>query len=471
MLASVTLLAWFPLVQPIVPVAEDRLILDFYADGYLNGLLRSLEWQGVWRILGFSLVGFAANLHPLALPFLAAVTHFANVWCFAVTCFRLIGDVGVVMSLAAILAVLPIGYQALAWGVCYPFVLASLIFWIQLYVTIRYGDRLELRKPLFLFSAGLTLVGALSNECMLAASLTTSSWLWLREKPYSFRSIISNMRTYYVGWAPYVGGGLYVLGYYAFLPGYVMKSPGVFNPRSLLSAYYHAVSATGVFGAWASPLLRDLGFESWNPGTSSTMAVLLLVLLLLSVYGAKYVRISDSEPRQSLRVVFTTGVLLFGASFIYAVGGGFSPESRKLYPICYLIALAIGLVLVFVRRRRLWLVISIIVLVCCVPTCWLLTGVWQFEAARSSALARTLVKHRLYDSIQIRSDTDPYKAWPYLVKSYGFRMDEGWVLDHPLNGSNPAHRGGLKILPEARAVLSYRRGKGWSYEERKDRQE
>ncbi len=465
-LAAVTAIAWFPVIQPITPVAEDRLIFDFYADGYFQGLARALEWQGVWRIFGFSLVGWAERFHPLGLPLLAVMTHFANVCVFAAVSFRLLGDYRVGTGLALLLAALPVGYQVLAWAVCFPFALASLFFWVQLYVTIRYCDQRALQKPLFPIVAGLTLIGALSNECLLGASLATGSWLWLRNKPFALSNLLGNMRTYYAGWAPFLGAAVYVAGYYAFRADYVMKTPGAFNPRSLLSAYYHTLSAAAVFGAWTSPLLRDLGFEAWDRAMAIRLAALVLVLAALIAYGAKRIRFPETEPRDLARAASTTVCLLLGASFIYAVGGGFSPESRKLYPISYLIALAAGLLWVASPRRCSLRIPVALALMCFVPTCWLMAGIWRFEATRAAALAGVLVENGLYESIAIQSDTDPYEAWPYLAKSFGFRFDEGWVLDHPLNRARPDYPGGLKILPDADALLTYRRGQGWTYERR-----
>lgn len=50
-------LAWLPALQAVIPIEADHVMADFYKDGYLTGFGQALDWQGVWRILGFSLVG------------------------------------------------------------------------------------------------------------------------------------------------------------------------------------------------------------------------------------------------------------------------------------------------------------------------------------------------------------------------------------------------------------------------------
>ena len=463
-LAAACALAWFPSLQPPILVAEDHAFLDLYKYGYAAGIGRSSNWQGVWRVFGFSLVGFTTNLHPLAYPVLAFLTHLATVSVFASTCSRLLGNRRVALGLGLVMATLPLGYQALVWGACYPFILASLLFWAQVWVVVSYGTRVDRQNSVFVVVALLTLLGTLSNECLLGASLMTSVWFWLPERTFSLRGLWRNMVTYYAGWAPLAGAALYVAAYYGFRPEFAVKQPGIFNPRSLLSAYYHATSALRLFGVWTSPLLRDLGFESWSARATILAIALAALLVLLLRHGVRRFPVRDRGLANPLRVGATIGCLLFGTSLIYAIGGAFSPESRKLYPICYVMALAAGFFLV--RFAGNWLArptVFLLVVACCIPTVWLLTGVWRFEAGRGQALARTLAENDVHSPFEIRSDTEPYKEWPYLITSYGFRMHDLWVLNYTLAFTFPEH--GADLRQDATGtptVVRYERNRGWS---------
>lgn len=338
------------------------------------------------------------------------------------------------------------------------------MFWVQVWVTVRYGDRVDRQASLFVVIALLTLIGALSYEGLLGAALATCSWFWLRQRPLSLSAILRNMKTFYAGWAPFVGTAVYVAGYYAFRPEYVVKQPGAFNSRSLLSVYYHTTSALSVFGVWRSPVMRSLGFDSWGVGATALAIVLAVLLSALAIYGLRRIPVRESEPSIPFRVGLMMGFMLLGNSLIYAIGGGFSPESRKLYPICYLMALAAGFLLVQLSLDRLVRpAIVLLAVACCVPTAWLLTGVWRFEAARNHSLARTIAENDIHSPIEIQSDTDPYKAWPYLFNSYGFRMHDIWLVDYTLAFMFPAHGGDLKhAAGEDPTVLRYERNKGWS---------
>jgi hypothetical protein len=352
----------------------------------------------------------------------------------------------------------------LVWGACYTFVLAALAFWTQLWVSTHHGDHSDKQASLFVLIALLTLIGALSNECLLGASLASCAWFWIRERPSSLDVVLGNMKTYYAGWAPFAGAAVYVAAYYAFQPGYVAKQPGLFNPRSLLSAYYHPTAAFAVFGSWTSPVMRDLGFDLWGAGAIALEIVLAALLLVLTWYGACRLPAPGAGPANLFRVGVTIGCLLFGTSLIYAIGGGFSPESRKLYPICFVMALAAAFVLT--RFSVAWPArpaAVLLVAACCVPTCWLLAGVWHFEAARSHSLARMVAKNDIHSPIEIQSDTDPYKAWPYLIKSYGLRLHDPWLVNYTLGSLFPSHGADLRDdAPGKPTVLRYEKNFGWS---------
>jgi len=107
--------------------------------------------------------------------------------------------------------------------------------------------------------------------------------------------------------------------------------------------------------------------------------------------------------------------------------------------------------------------IVLLVACCCVPTCWLLAGVWRFEAARSHSLARMIAENDVHSSIEVQSDTDPYKAWPYLFNSYGFRLHDPWLVNYALGSMFPAHGADLSDdTPGKPIVLRYERRSGWS---------
>ena len=463
LLGTASLLAWFPTLRTPILVAEDHHFFDLYKGGYLQGLDRSFEWYGVWRILGLSLVGFTLNLHPLAYPVLALLTHLATVFVFVSVCSRLLGDRRTAVGLGLVLAAWPLGYQALVWGVCYPFILSSLILWVQVWVIVSHGDVVEKQFSTFVVLGLLTMLGALSNECLLGAALGTCAWVWLRGPSLSFRGLGRDMKTYYAGWGPIAGATAYVTAYYAFQPGFVLKEPGIFNPRSLLSAYYHTTTALAVFRAWASPLIRDLGFDSWSLGETAPAVALVVALAALVVYGLPRIPAKSGGTPDFFRVGATIVCLLLGASLIYAIGGGFSPESRKLYPICYVMALAAGFVLVHVSAHRIVRAAMVaLVVTCSIPTVWLLTGLWQFEAARCRALAQTIAENEIRSAIEIDTTSDPYEEWPYLVRSYGFRLHDPWALNYTLGYVFPNYGGAIpEEAVEQPAILRYDRSDGW----------
>jgi len=74
-----------------------------------------------------------------------------------------------------------------------------------------------------------------------------------------------------------------------------------------------------------------------------------------------------------------------------------------------------------------------------------------------------VAKNDIHSPIEIQSDTDPYKAWPYLIKSYGFRLHDPWLVNYTLGSLFPSHGADLRDdAPGKPTVLRYEKNFGWS---------
>ena len=74
-----------------------------------------------------------------------------------------------------------------------------------------------------------------------------------------------------------------------------------------------------------------------------------------------------------------------------------------------------------------------------------------------------VAKNDIHSPIEIQSDTDPYKAWPYLIKSYGLRLHDPWLVNYTLGSLFPSHGADLRDdAPGKPTVLRYEKNFGWS---------
>lgn len=152
-------------------------------------------------------------------------------------------------------------------------------------------------------------------------------------------------------------------------------------------------------------------------------------------------------------------LLLFGASSVYALTGGYSLDTRKKYPLVALCLLMIGWVYhSYLPNLALGGFSLAVVIFLGVLTTWTVIGVWRYEERRYHSLVTILINQPRLQEIRLESDRDLYKEWPKLEPALGFRFDDEWVVNLALSFNN---RQPIRKTSNAPVLLHYGASSQW----------
>ena len=425
----------------------------------LGGLFRNL---GVHRIVGHAIPFFLYRFAPYLQGMPVIFAHIVTVSLFFRLCQLLLESSAIAFLLSLVMAVFPWGHQALVWLVENTFVLATAFFFGNLLVLISFSSAHQKQGFAFCASYLLSLLSLLSNECLLFSLVVSGSIAWFPKGKFSVEEFKRRAKERYSGWAPLLGVFSYLVCYDLAFRFLTVRPPTKiphWNPESILSVPFYQYSHIYVFQGWLSPIARRFIFFEWN-GLMFLVSVCLAALFIVCLHQfaamASYREVPSAKPNKTL--LFYLIALIVGACFIYAVGGGYSLDTRKKYSLIPLLLLLIG----YILRTFLSLRISIstktvpilfVLSMVGVGTTWLNTGVWRYEVMRYDSLVEFLVGNHIAGDIRVERHPDLYEEWPTLTKMWGIRMvDDNFVLNEAIlgKGGRPVHvtRGGRGVTVE-----------------------
>jgi hypothetical protein len=354
---------------------------------------------------------------------LAIATHTIAALLFLAVLRRLLASRSLALLLALAFAVFPWGGTALMWASEYTYLLSTTLFIAVLFLLFRV---LPLRNraavPLCIFLGTLSL---LSHEALFFAMLISGGVVLLRkdEQPLKQRLPLAA--------APAIGCCIWWILYKIF-PGSIPPEHIKLNLRTLLSGIYYQYTNLWIFQPWSSRGTRSLLFFDWSYW-QFLAAFILIIAVLICFYRA--LPVSPAKPPQLIpdnRLVGFLLLLLIATVAIYAIGGGFSLDSRKKYPIIPVLLMVIGYSIERFRPRgiqppRIGRPAIFALTFCGIATTWLQIALWRYEATRLDLLIDVLHTQRNPNAVHISWDSRIQAAWPHANQFWGAPVED-WVL-------------------------------------------
>lgn len=445
------LLAWLPvLFQDYVLVFDDYLFFDLVKDnGFIGSLIKIFQIHGLWRLLGFVLGPF--SLINGFYYLLLIISHILVCLILYSILRKLFNDLDISLWLTSLAAVYPVYYQIMVWNIVYDRLFATLFFLINSLILIVSAKSDSSKREIYFFiSAYLaTFLSLLGNECLFFALIASSAFVWLIPARIELNSFQEKLIKKYSGWAPVLGCLSFGILYKLFEPDQALKTISSISPETILSAYYYQKNQLQyTLEAWFSEETVNLIFYSWTLDNFITIIIisLLSIFVLLAFSREQGIKVynykENSENRskqKKYRILLITILLLVGGSSIYVLGGGYSLDSRKVYPLFPIITLFLGWILkyfnpvfnlIFYNRITVrlfnFLVISLATLF--ITTAWLVTGIWHYEAQRYDSLLEFITRNDINGKINVQWIPNLYEAWPKMNTTWGFRLDSYRVL-------------------------------------------
>jgi hypothetical protein len=442
-LTAAVLLSWLPLLRRTLLVAD-----DFFVVRMISSSTHLLP-DGPWRPLGI-LPYWLFSANPAYPPVLTLLTHLLSTVLLFHVCQSLFHGIRLPLTAALVFAMFPFGYQAMAWMSAYNFVIPVVFFLAN--ILLLSSPQAQSRWPLpamFALSSLLALLTCFSNECLFFAVAFSGFFVFIGAPPDAFRSfkafVLAAGNRGLLAMAPPAGSLVWAVLYHAFKGPSPTKTITRIHLISILSVYFRQYSLLDVFGPWFSPVTRSLVFFSWSWITAA------VVLCGAAVFLAGLYRLSndagarDSTTPANLPLLVAIVALLAGGSLIYVLGGGFSWDSRKKYPLVPLMLLLVcwlwraGFTKVRLTSSG-YLAAATTMCVVAAMTTWMVVGIWKYESRRYNDLGEFIAAQKIQGNIDVQWDPDLYRAWPNLERSLGWRFDNTLWLNYAAE-----YRGGGEI--------------------------
>jgi hypothetical protein len=238
--------------------------------------------------------------------------------------------------------------------------------------------------------------------------------------------------------APLAGAMVWATIYEATKPAKPFKAVGAINISSILSAIYYQYSNLEVFEVWFQQSLRAYALSTIGPvlfGTSLvSLAAALVLISLITRQGGSWKSETETVARVAmppLALMACMLILLLGATGIYALGGGYSLDSRKRYIIVPLLVMAAAAAFWEIKPRiaaRLsspWpsaLAIGSICTVGCL-TSFLMLSLWYHELKRVNEVSDVIAQNQLSGPVRVEWNPKLTDIWPHATRSWGDPID------------------------------------------------
>ncbi len=424
------LLAWLPLFGRSLPFSDDFDFMRVISRGGFSGYM---HWLGFFRVLGQYLPVSLFLRNSWSHPILVLSTHLISGILLFHVCRSLFGGIRLPVAAALVFLMFPFGYEAMVWIANYSYALAPLFFLANLLLLLEHAKLNWPAPAIFSLSAILALLTGLSHEILLFATAFSGLFACIDPSTGKFRSLRDLRREWLLPLAPALGCALWAGAYYGFGAQSRPKQITGLHLPTILSVWFRQYSLPDIFRPWFSPITRSLAFSAWSGSSYIACASLLIVFLIglgrLSRAG------SDVDRRKSGRdTLIAILALCFGVSLIFALGGGFSLDSRKKYPLVPLLVLLACWLYRIARNRlkvppRAYWAAGAVVCGSAALSSWLIVGIWKYENGRYNALADFIVSQKLGGDVFIRWKPDLYLAWPQMPRTIGYRFDASYVLN------------------------------------------
>jgi len=415
-----TLAAWFPICRPYLRMAD-----DFHFAGWLltGGPMVYFHEDGIWRMLGHELANGATLINPVLQGVLALCTHCVATLLLFVALRRLLVSEFLPLVLALVFAVFPWGGTALLWASGYTYVLGTALFLAAICVLLRaFPLKNSVAVALCIACSALSLF---AHEALFFALLISGGFVLLREDASNGKGRLA------LAAAP-VAGCFIWWSLYKVFPGRMPTEHIKLNPRTLLSGVYYQYTNLWIFEPWKSQSTRSLLFFDWS-WWQFGIGIVLVCAVAFAI--RKAITPSRHEPRPGNtdnRMLVFLLLLVVATVAIYAIGGGFSLDSRKKYPIVPVALMFAGYCIDRFSKKghphpHLRTIILPTLVLVGIATTWLQIGLWRYEAVRLDRLVNFLSTQPDPALVQVQWDSRIQAAWPHADQYWG-ALPEGWVL-------------------------------------------
>jgi hypothetical protein len=418
LLLGVAALAWWPLL------IERPVVADDFFNGAIVGEGLGTYWHkyGIWRILGHPIPFLLREAIPFADRALAFATHLVTLLLFHLSLRRLVIPRPINLAGSLLLAVIPFGFQALTWNSALTFALST-VFCL--------GAFLVLLRPVENFARAIAIGvcgGALGFLSLSANEATILLLPWLALYPVMrVRRGNDHAAASRTSWRPALLTTLIILAFEVAWVGLHLATKGDGFHKN--PAFHAAAIVSGLFRqtSQATYLTHLPKLGEWLPAASwwsALGACGVMVLLLLKV-----------KPSESRRPQWIAGlyfaILPIMAVAIYALGGGFSTDSRKAYVIWpfLLITAAFFLQAVPSRIQAAALVVAVMFCPVFLLATHATTRIWSQTGTLFESAYRKIRDENMAGPYQFAWQPDVYAVWPGFDTVCGFRFDTPWVVE------------------------------------------
>jgi hypothetical protein len=423
-----TVAAWFPICRPYLRMGDDFHFALWLLSG---GIAHYFHENGVWRILGHETGALSTLANPLLPGLLATVTHTAAALLFLAVLRQLLSSKRLALLLALIFAVFPWGDTALMWACEYTYLLSTTLFLAVLCLLLRvFPLKDSAAVPLCILVAALSLF---SHEALFFAMLISGGVVLLRDDGRPLKQRIP------LAVAPAIGCCIWWVLYKIF-PGRIPVERIKLDPRTLLSGIYYQYTNLWIFQPWASHSIRALLFFAWSWWQFAVAVILVCAVLFCFRRFLPRTTTNQAQAIRDNRMLIFLLVLLVATVAIYSIGGGFSLDSRKKYPIIPVLLMTAGYCIDRYWPRsipplRLHRVAILAVTVCGIATTWLQIALWRYEATRLDLLVDFLQTQPDQAAVQVHWDSRIQAAWPHADQFWGAPVED-WVRANAVDLKN-----------------------------------
>jgi hypothetical protein len=456
--------AWVSQAFVYIPVADD-FPLQLWANekGVLGAFLEYFQKTGIRR----SFQTF------IWIPLYLAPSEWANFWLLAlhlvatVVLFYLLARISLSALLAyagaVIFGVFPFTFGAVTW-ISGAYVMPNAIFFLGATLVVVIHAVRPKR------TAGTDwLVAAVAGVLVFLSCLTGEHTVFAGALVGIFGAALSRDG---IGVAelrrPYVFAPVLTVGAYLGLTLLTQSGSGLtgikgeeisllsnFNPETIVSVWYYQWRHLSCLEPWfyvdaLSLTLHEMsGWRLWT-GLASLAASVLLLRRAGSMPDAPCAEHAKQKRPQSWSPVLVIILMMLGISFVHALAGGYSAQSRHQYMPLALVTMlvaALARCMPMLPRIVTWrkCTLPVVATVLGVLTTWMVTSINRYELRSYTALCEYIAGLRSGGPVTVRYEPPLYHLWPSLAKmvpSHSYEAE--WVLNESIvsgHGAKPIQLG------------------------------
>ncbi|MDD5261011.1 MAG: hypothetical protein PHD76_04100 [Methylacidiphilales bacterium] len=436
-LCCFALAAYLPTAWHYRLFADDLVLFKFVHGNYMG----FFHAQGIWRILGLQVSAILKHLSPTLDTVITIFVHALNcLMLYRALCLLQVSG-KTALALALVCASFPGYHEAIAWSDIY--VWSTCCFMLLLSVLLKCNAAGALPGRVFLISVFISFIGNIICEQLAFAYAALPILLLGFNWDGSRAAFSSAVRRIAPSFGAVLGAIIYVALFQLTSTPDSIKKPH-FNFGSILSTYYYQHANIYAYEVWRYGPLRKLLCTQLSP------AILLVSFCFgaLGLAAAAYFILQHNDGAPTARLKQKTFApdkwiwsaallaLLSGVSFVYAVGGGYSLDSRKRYSVIILLVFCFGSLLPLFRTfqrkwMQAWLIGGLLLLaVFDVPTAWLLTAARNWQIERSTILLTQVERGEIPDHTFVEAYSQPGVDWTRLRTMWaGFDDPESFFIN------------------------------------------